>query len=227
MATLTNSIKLPFADDICAVKGEVSSIVERIQKIEDEKNLFPEVAPETKSRFRESGNDELVLDICKDGFVVDTYALIPSIIDVRHIDDERGIPKVVFVRFADNTTTKAVLDDCDICGSSIETAISICITKKLLDARCNNHGSAAYNKIIRHAVKVMIENEEAERRMRYEEELMRKRALKRAEKRKAKARRREEALKENIVDMISSGIVRAMSQLSCKDGADKAVGDRA
>jgi len=73
----------------------------------------------------------------------------------------------------------------------------------------------------------MIENEEAERRMRYEEELMRKRALKRAEKRKAKARRREEALKENIVDMISSGIVRAMSQLSCKDGADKAVGDRA
>lgn len=91
---------------------------------------------------------------------VQTMKLMPNIKNVRELD--KNDRRVVIVYFTDGTKTKAVL--CPGDTYSFEQGISICITKKLLEVMSGGNGSGLYNKLIKHAYKVIEKNKfEAEK----------------------------------------------------------------
>lgn len=75
------------------------------------------------------------------------YVILPPITDVRVHDDSDGNPRCVQVYFGDGSFTKAVLQKNDVWD--FDTALSVCITKKLLDAKTGGHGHQTYNKLVR------------------------------------------------------------------------------
>lgn len=120
----------------------------------------------------------------KNSEVVDVNIIVPN--------------KVVEVNFADGTKEKSVCREPDT--FSLESAISICISKKIMG------GSSAYNNAIKHGMKVYEDKQKREAAEKVEQERIEKkrakrlaykerRAVKRAEEEnKRKAREREEKI---------------------------------
>ena len=138
--------------------------------------------------------------------------IVPDIEDVAVIRDNYDKARVVVVMFVDGTETRATLSGCD--SFSLEQGISVCITKKILNlVTSSKNGSAMYNKIIRHAVQVMQDNEK-EREMAEAE-------LKRAERKHAKAmekkRKRDErraaAVREHVIEIQKEAFIRAIREI--------------
>jgi hypothetical protein len=158
---------------------------------------------EKKSNVR-YGDDSIKI---RDAYGYYAY-LMPNIEDVRVVNKPNtDEPKVVMVDFADGTTEKAILSDEDT--YSLETGISICITKKLMSVSDSVSGTKVYNSVIRHAMKVMKENREWEDEARRADEAEKQRAKKLAEKRARRQARREAAETEKLIDVLAEAIKRA------------------
>ena len=131
-----------------------------------------------------------------------------SITNKRTITDVNIIVpnKVVEVTFADGTKTKSVCDESDT--FSLETAISICISKKIMG------GSSAYNKAIKQGVKVYEDKLKKEKLKQEEKErIERKRAKKAAYKQRRLERKLNEE-KEKQIEIQKEAYVRAMRELN-------------
>ena len=129
------------------------------------------------------------------------YKEMFDIKDVKAIHD-----KVVIVEFGDGTTQKAVCRDGD--AFSLETGISICLTKRILSLMFKN-GHSEYNKLIRKAMRVYTENREREAKAeqkRIEEKQKEKRI---AEKRKLQKQRKLDAERERAIDIQAEAYRRA------------------
>lgn len=138
-----------------------------------------------------------------DGNCETISVLIPSITDVKSIDD-----KVVIVNFADGTSEKAVLSDDD--KFSLEQGISICIIKKILSDNTNGHGSSAYNKLIDYAMKVYKNKEKNIKAIEESEKKTKEAERKRAEKLRKKRAKHKAKLREEQIEIQAEAYRRAM-----------------
>lgn len=173
------------------------STMNDLQKKLDDLTKTPEVAPETTTKLDVRGNNIFVKHY-KDGFFESDRRVMPDIKNIR----VHG--KTVMVYFADNTHTVAVLNSGD--EFSLEQGISICITKKLL----GKDGGSIYNKLIRRALKVMDQNEKAERDAAEKKEAAKNRKQAAADKRdKKKAKKREEQ-----IEIQKEAFVRALETVT-------------
>ena len=138
----------------------------------------PEVRPDTTTKL-DIKNGKIHVKRYKDGFFQSDTSLMSDIKDVIVYDN------TVIVKFSDGTKTVAVLDNED--EFNLEQGISICITKKLL----GQDGSAIYNKLIKRALKVKKQREQAAAKKEQEKVEAEKRkaaALKRHQKKQTKKR---------------------------------------
>lgn len=163
-----------------------------------------EVPAETKTKLNVN-NGKVYVKNYEDGFFKNERFIISDIKDVRVYNH------VVMVTFADNTTTKAVLDPED--EFSLEQGISICITKKLL----GNDGNAIYNKLIKRAFDVKKQNEKASRKA--EEEKIAEQ--KRKEKVVAFRKKKKEKKREEQISMYAEAFTRAMKAIGGKCKCNK------
>lgn len=167
----------------------------------------PDVPVETTTKI-DIKNGDIVVKYYKDGFYKSEKRIISDIKDVKIHNN------VVIVTFADNTTTKAVLDPED--SFNLEQGISICITKKLL----GDEGHAIYNKIIRRALKIKEHNDkEAARANEEKKKAKAKRELAVARRDKKKAKKREEQ-----IEIQKEAYIRAMQSIgkvNCKCGTKR------
>ena len=199
MATLTiNNCKYDL-DEICGVTSTMDYIDTRIDKIE-KSTRKPEVAPKTTTKLDVKNNKIYVMHY-KDGFYNGERAIMSNIKDIRVHGN------TVVMVFADNTKTVAVLHDED--DFNLEQGISICITKKLL----GDGGGAIYNKLIRKALKVMEQNEKAEKAAKEKEEAIKQRKKAAVDKRnKKKAKKRDEQ-----IEIQKEAIVRAIETITANN----------
>lgn len=107
--------------------------------------------------------------------------------------------KVVEVTFLDGTKEKSVCREPDV--FSLEQAIGICISKKVMD------GSSAYNNAVKHGIKV-YENKIREEQKRIE----RKRAKRKAYKERRSAKRAQEE-REKQIEIQKEAYIRAMLEV--------------
>lgn len=140
---------------------------------------------------------------------VTTYheGIMPDIIDVEEISNNDSV-KVVRVTFDDCTSEKAVLSAND--HYSLEDGISICITKKLLSDMTGGCGTAVYNKIIDHAVKVMKKNMAADEKFREELAAREKKFQKDVAKKAAKRAKRKAEAREDALNFYAEAYARAI-----------------
>lgn len=117
--------------------------------------------------------------------------------------------KVVKVFFGDGTSERAVCAEGDV--FNLETAISICITKKIMG------GTKAYNKAVKEGLKVYEGRLKREENDRVEQErITRKRAKRKAYKERREAKRLEEEVKrkqkerEEQIEIQAEAYIRAM-----------------
>lgn len=184
---------ISFSTDNGVVSIKVNELAEAVDKL----TKTPEVAPETTTKLDIRSKDIFVKHY-KDGFLKSNRRIMPDIKNVR----VHG--KTVMVYFADNTKTVAVLHDED--EFNLEQGISICITKKLL----GQDGGSIYNKLIRRALKVMDQNEKAERDAAEKKEAAKNKKLAAADKRdKKKAKKREEQ-----IEIQKEAFVRALETVT-------------
>jgi len=116
--------------------------------------------------------------------------------------------KVVEVTFADGTKEKAVCDKTD--KFSLEMAISICISKKIMG------GTNAYNKAVRQGLKVYNKKiEERNEEKKKQEIIERKRKKKRIQKERRLARKAA-IEKEKQIEIQKEAYIRAMEYLEEK-----------
>lgn len=120
--------------------------------------------------------------------------------------------KVVEVTFADGTKEKLVCREPDV--FSLETGISVCISKKIMG------GSSAYNNAIKHGVKVYKEKLKREAAVKAEQDLIEKKRAKRLaykERRTAKRaeeeRMRREKEREEQIEIQKEAYLRAMKEI--------------
>ena len=114
--------------------------------------------------------------------------------------------KVVEVTFADGTKTKSVCREPDV--FSLETAISICISKKLMG------GSSEYNKCIKNALRFYDDKLKREEREKQEQECIAKKKAKRAEYKKRRAEKKEQTEKERLIEIQKEAYIRAMKEIA-------------
>lgn len=140
--------------------------------------------------------------------MVSRSIIMPDISKVKIIDTDKN--KVIIVFFTDGTSEKAVLSNGDT--YSLEQGISICITKKIISDKTCGQGSAVYNKIIRHALKIIDdEKKETERKIRIENKIE-----ERKRKKEIKKQKREEQNKKNrreeIINIQKEAYLRAIEE---------------
>ena len=110
--------------------------------------------------------------------------------------------KVVEVTFADGTKEKAVCQEPDV--FSLETAIAICLSKKIMG------GSSAYNNAVKHGVKVYEDKiKEVEKAKAEQERIAKKRAKRLAYKERKIAKRKAQECEEKI-EIQKEAYIRAM-----------------
>lgn len=117
--------------------------------------------------------------------------------------------KVVEVTFGDGTKQKTVCREPDV--FSLETAISICLSKQLLG------GTAAYNKAIRDGIKVyenQLKKDEAEKA---EQERIAKRHAKKKAYQERRNAKREQAEREKAIEIQKEAYIRAMKELQTEN----------
>lgn len=145
---------------------------------------------------------------------VGSSIIIPHIENIQVIED-----KVVIVLFKDGTREKVVLDDTDT--YSLEQGISICITKKMLSMMTNGNGSSAYNKLIKHCLKVYENNRKAEEKVKLDEQAAKEKEKKAADKARAKRIKKANKNREREIEIQKEAYLRAMKEF----GGNSAVND--
>lgn len=167
------------------------------KKNKDMKNLVEFAFGKIISTFIKNGNE-----------MVNRSIIMPDISKVKIIDTDKN--KVIIVFFTDETSEKAVLSNGDT--YSLEQGISICITKKLISDKTCGQGSAVYNKIIRHALKIIDdEKKETERKIRIEnkfKEAKRKKEIKKQNREKHKKQKE----REEMINIQKVAYLRAMEE---------------
>lgn len=177
----------------CDISDGYKEVIKDI--IKEEVSKIPEVPVETKTKLINKGKD-LYVHLFNKGFFKSERRIMPDIKDVNVAGN------VVFVTFADNTKTKAVLDVED--DFNLEQGISICITKKLL----GEEGDSIYNKLIKRAFKIKAQSErEVEKAKRVYEEEKRKKEKTLARHKKRKVKKREDA-----IEIQKEAYLRAMKE---------------
>ena len=178
--------------DISNEDGTFKNVFEIIKDME-EKNIMP-----TKSFDLElMGIKNLHFYIAK-----------PEIVDVNIV-----VPgKVVEVAFADGTKEKSVCREPDT--FSLESAISICISKKIMG------GSSAYNNAVKHGMKVYEDKQKKELAKKEEQERIEKKRTKRlaykerrAAKRAEEEKRRKAREREEQIAIQTEAYLRAMKEI--------------
>ena len=139
--------------------------------------------------------------------------IIPHIKDIQVINN-----KVVIVLFKDDTKEKAVLDSTDT--YSLEQGISICITKKMLSMQTNGNGSSAYNKLIKHCIKLYENNRKAEEKAKAGEQAAKDREKKLADRAKAKKIKRANKNREREIEIQKEAYLRAMREFGGKSAVN-------
>lgn len=117
--------------------------------------------------------------------------------------------KVVAVTFADGTKEKAVCREPDV--FSLETAIAICISKKIMG------GSSAYNNAVKRGVKVYEDKLRREAADKAEQERIDKRREKRLAYKERRAAEREQNEKERQIEIQKEAYIRAMECMRHND----------
>lgn len=140
-----------------------------------------------------------------------TTTIMSDIEDVKVFKKEDGCPLAVKVFFADGTSETAVRDMWD--EFSLDSAIGICVAKKLLSDRSQGHGSSLFNKIVKHGVKIHFKSlEDAEKKA--QEERDAKARYERVKAKKAKKRERKEAAaREDYIEMQKEAYIRALKEV--------------
>ena len=130
------------------------------------------------------------------------FRYTPKITDVKII-----VPnKVVEVTFLDGTKEKSVCREPDV--FSLESAISICIRKKIMG------GSSAYNNAVKRGIKVYEEKLKREEFDKAEQERIEKRRAKRQAYKERRAAKREEVEKEKQIEIQKEAYIRAMEYMN-------------
>lgn len=177
--------------------------------------LLENVSKETVSRVIVT-DKKLVAEVFDNGNMIGYTEIMPNIVDVKVIR-ENDVPKVIIVSFADGTKEKAVLDKNDT--YSLEQGISICITKKLLGKE-TAYGSSLYNKVIKHAMNVMVANEKATEEAKLAEERAKEKAAKMTAKERKRKAKRAASKREYEIGIQQEAYVRAMRQLQEENKAE-------
>lgn len=177
--------------------------------------LLENVSKETVSRVVVMGKN-LVAGVFDNGNLVGCIEIMPNITDVKVISKDNR-PQVIIVTFADNTKEKAVLDENDT--YSLEQGISICITKKLL-GKNTSYGSSLYNKVIKHAINVMVANEKAAKDVKVAEDKAKEKAAKLNEKERKRKAKRAASKREYEIEVQKEAYIRAMKQLQEENRAE-------
>lgn len=121
-----------------------------------------------------------------------------SVVDVNII-----VPnKVVEVTFADGTKEKSVCREPDV--FSMESAISICISKKIMG------GSSAYNNAVKRGMKVYENKQKKEAAVKAEQERIEKKRAKRLAYKKRKENQRKVREREEQIEIQKEAYLRAM-----------------
>lgn len=142
-----------------------------------------------------------------------TLANKPALPEIMHVDTI--VPgKVVKVTFTDFTTEKAVCQEPDV--FSLEQAFTICLCKKLMG------GSGAFNKAIKHAVKVYKEQLRKEEEDKKETLRIEKRRAKRKAYLARRAEKRANAEKERQIEIQKEAYIRAMQCMNESKGSGAA-----
>ena len=190
--------------------GDVYNCLSDIVKHVDE----PTESKETKSKLAGDGFWRKVTKF-KDGVKQDDYNVIPDIHDVRIYNNDAGKPCAIYLDFVDGKTTSAAVRDQD--SFNIESGITICLAKKLLDMRTNGCGSSTYNKLVKYALKryeanrkydEMVEQEEAENERRY------KKLCEKKQRRKERLAAKE---RERQIEIQKEAFVRALREYQSDD----------
>lgn len=113
--------------------------------------------------------------------------------------------KVIEVTFADGTKEKSVCREPDV--FSLESAISICISKKIMG------GSSAYNNAVKRGMKVYEKKLEFERHQKEEQERIEKKRAKRLAYKERRATEKANAEKERQIEIQKEAYLRAMDVL--------------
>lgn len=121
-----------------------------------------------------------------------------SVVDVNIIVPD----KVVEVTFADETKEKSVCREPDI--FSLESAISICISKKIMG------GSSAYNNAVKRGMKVYEDKQKREAAEKAEQERIEKKRAKRLAYKKRKENQRKVREREEQIEIQKEAYLRAM-----------------
>ena len=174
----------------------------------------PTESKETKSKLTRN-SFWLKVAKFKDGVKQDDYSVIPDINDVRIYNNDAGKPCAVYLDFVDGTTTSAAVRDKDT--FNIESGITICLAKKLLDMRTNGCGNSTYNKLVKYAMKryeanrkydAMVEQEEADDERRY------KKLCEKKQRRKERLATKE---RERQIEIQKEAIIRALREYQSDD----------
>ena len=189
-------------------------------KVANERGIYcksidaPDLPDGAKNVIFSDGEDIYII------FGDDQYGLnfvMPDIVDVSVIENN-GEKKVVSVTFSDQDVVKAILNQNDT--FDLEQGISVCVTKKLLNRLTCGNGSSAYNKIIRHGLKVYekkMKQMEADRLAIEEAEARRKKYI---EKRKKKMERKHLAEREEKIAIQAEAYLRAMKKYNAISGCE-------
>ena len=121
--------------------------------------------------------------------------------------------KVVECLFSDGTKTKSVCQEPDV--FSLETAIGICVAKKVMG------GSGAYNKAVKDGIKQYEAFQQEEKTAKEELARIEKKKAKRKAYMERRAQKRADAEKERQIEIQKEAYIRAMEYINGKDTAAK------
>lgn len=134
-------------------------------------------------------------------------ALMSAIEDVQVLND-----RVIMVKFSDDTTEKAVLDESDT--FSVEQGIAICLTKKLLSTLTRGNGGSVYNKLVEYGVKTYEAIEAHKAEVAKEKTEKAAKAKRDAEKAQRKKERKAAEQREADIEIQKEAYLRAMRELN-------------
>lgn len=131
--------------------------------------------------------------------------------DCNKITDVKVIVpnKVVECLFSDGTKTKSVCQEPDV--FSLETAIGICVAKKVMG------GSGAYNKVVKDGIKRYKAFQQEEKAAKEELTRIEKKRAKRKAYIERRAQKRADAEKERQIEIQKEAYIRAMEYMNGKD----------
>lgn len=211
LSNMTGASGTIIASDVIT-SDVLNTIVADMNKLQNEAAAIP---PEAKTIMK-SEDGRLRAATYANQHLINSNGIMPDIVAV-HTYDEDGKDVydsyflAVKVDFADHTSTKAVCSQDDFCD--LESGITICIAKKLIDMKLPGAGQSLFNKIIKRAVKVYDNGFYAKLEAEKGKEQKAARDKKEAEKKRERQLKRAEAKREDEINIRKEAYVRAMKEL--------------